>query len=171
VALYDRMGLYALVTIGLTLLMGYAGQISLGQGAFLIGAYTSAILTVGIDPDTRLVDAGAGVSPVLAVLAAPVVAAVLAAVIGVPLLRLHGHYLAFATLALHLIAFSVLSAWDRFTGGQYGISVTKPHRVRSRPPWPAACSRRVGRGRGRAAPRDQSRPLAGRARVAGDRHR
>ena len=127
VALYDRMGLYALVTIGLTLLMGYAGQISLGQGAFfLIGAYTSAILTVGIDPDTRLVDPGAGVSPVLAVLAAPVVAAVLAAVIGVPLLRLHGHYLAFATLALHLIAFSVLSAWDRFTGGQYGISVTKP---------------------------------------------
>jgi branched-chain amino acid transport system permease protein len=60
------------------------------------------------------------------VLAAPVVAAVLAAVIGVPLLRLRGHYLAFATLALHLIAFSVLSAWDRFTGGQYGISVTKP---------------------------------------------
>ena len=127
VALYDRMGLYALVTIGLTLLMGYAGQISLGQGAFfLIGAYTSAILTVGIDPDTRFVDPGAGVSPVLAVLAAPVVAAVLAAVIGVPLLRLHGHYLAFATLALHLIAFSVLSAWDRFTGGQYGITVTKP---------------------------------------------
>ena len=127
VALYDRMGLYALVTIGLTLLMGYAGQISLGQGAFfLIGAYTSAILTVGLDPDTRLVDASAGISPVLAVLAAPVVAATLAAVIGVPLLRLHGHYLAFATLALHLIAFSVLSAWDRFTGGQYGISVTKP---------------------------------------------
>jgi branched-chain amino acid transport system permease protein len=63
---------------------------------------------------------------VLAVLAATVVAAVLAALIGVPLLRLHGHYLAFATLALHLIAFSVLSAWDRFTGGQYGISVTRP---------------------------------------------
>jgi branched-chain amino acid transport system permease protein len=51
VSLYDRMGLYALVTIGLTLLMGYAGQISLGQGAFfLIGAYTSALLTVGLDP-------------------------------------------------------------------------------------------------------------------------
>ena len=91
VALYDRMGLYALVTIGLTLLMGYAGQISLGQGAFfLVGAYTSAILTVGIDPDSRFVDPGAGVSPILAVLAAPVVAAALAALIGVPLLRLHG---------------------------------------------------------------------------------
>ena len=66
------------------------------------------------------------IKAVAAAPAAPVVAATLAAVIGVPLLRLHGHYLAFATLALHLIAFSVLSAWDRFTGGQYGISVTKP---------------------------------------------
>ena len=45
VTLYDRMGLYALAAIGLTLLMGFAGQISLGQGAFfLIGGYTSAIL-------------------------------------------------------------------------------------------------------------------------------
>ena len=84
------------------------------------------MLTVGIDPYARLVDPGAGVSPVLAVVAAPVVAAVLAAVIGVPRLRLHGHYLAFARFALHLIPFSVPSAWHRFTGGQYGISVTKP---------------------------------------------
>jgi len=125
--LYDRMGLYALVTIGLTLLTGFAGQISLGQGAFfLIGAYTSAILTVGIDPATRVVDPDAGISPLLAVLAAPVVTAAVAALLGVPLLRLRGHYLAFATLALHLIAFSLLYAQDRFSGGQYGIPVTKP---------------------------------------------
>ena len=130
VGLYDRMGLYALVAIGLTLLMGFAGQISLGQGAFfLIGAYTSAILTVGLDPAQRVVDPEAGISPVLAVLAAPVVTAAIAAVIGLPLLRLRGHYLAFATLSLHLIAFSLLYAWDRFTGGQYGISVTKPLEV------------------------------------------
>jgi branched-chain amino acid transport system permease protein len=130
VSLYDRMGLYALVAVGLTLLMGFAGQISLGQGAFfLIGAYTSAILTVGIDPARRIVDPEAGISPVLAVLAAPVVAAAVAAVLGLPLLRLRGHYLAFATLSLHLIAFSLLYAWDRFTGGQYGISVTKPLEV------------------------------------------
>jgi len=130
VSLYDRMGLYALVAVGLTLLMGFAGQISLGQGAFfLIGAYTSAILTVGIDPARRIVDPEAGISPVLAVLAAPVVTAAIAAVIGLPLLRLRGHYLAFATLSLHLIAFSLLYAWDRFTGGQYGISVTKPLEV------------------------------------------
>jgi len=126
VTLYDRMGLYALAAIGLTLLMGFAGQISLGQGAFfLIGGYTSAILTVGIDPATRGVDPDAGISPVIAVLAAPVVTAALAAAIGVPVLRLRGHYLAFATLALHLIAFSVLYAWDRFSGGQYGIAVTQ----------------------------------------------
>jgi branched-chain amino acid transport system permease protein len=126
VTLYDRMGLYALAAIGLTLLMGFAGQISLGQGAFfLIGGYTSAILTVGIDPAKRFVDPDAGISPLLAVLAAPVVAAAIAAVIGIPVLRLRGHYLAFATLALHLIAFSLLYAWDRFSGGQYGISVTQ----------------------------------------------
>ena len=59
VGLYDRMGLYALVAIGLTLLMGFAGQVSLGQGGFfLIGAYTSGLLTVGLDPDTRLIDPG-----------------------------------------------------------------------------------------------------------------
>jgi branched-chain amino acid transport system permease protein len=133
VSLYDRMGLYALAAVGLTLLMGFAGQVSLGQGAFfLIGAYTSAILTVGIDPAHRLVDPEAGISPLLAVLAAPVVAALVAAVIGGPLLRLRGHYLAFATLALHLIAFSLLYAWDRFSGGQYGITVAKPLEIAGR---------------------------------------
>ncbi len=128
--LYDRMGLYTLVTIGLTLLMGFAGQVSLGQGAFfLIGAYTAGLLTVGLDPDTRLVDPGAGIAPLAALLAAPIVTAVVAAAIGVPLLRLRGHYLAFATLAFHLIMASLLYAQDRFTGGQYGVTVAKPLEV------------------------------------------
>ena len=44
--------------------MGFAGQVSLGQGGFfLIGAYTSGLLTVGLDPDTRLVDPDAGIDP------------------------------------------------------------------------------------------------------------
>ena len=55
--------------------------------------------------------------------------AVVAAVIGVPLLRLRGHYLAFATLAFHLIMLSLLYAQDRFTGGQYGVTVVKPLEV------------------------------------------
>ena len=124
VGLYDRMGLYALVAIGLTLLMGFAGQVSLGQGGFfLIGAYTSGLLTVGLDPDRRLVDPEAGIDPLLAVAAAPFVSAAVALVIGVPLMRLRGHYLAFATLAFALIAWSLLYAQDRFTGGQYGVNV------------------------------------------------
>jgi branched-chain amino acid transport system permease protein len=126
VGLYDRMGLYALVAIGLTLLMGFAGQVSLGQGGFfLIGAYTSGLLTVGLDPDTRLVDPDAGIDPLLAVAIAPLVSAAVALVIGVPLMRLRGHYLAFATLAFALIAWSLLYAQDRFTGGQYGVTVAK----------------------------------------------
>jgi branched-chain amino acid transport system permease protein len=125
--LYDRMGLYALVAIGLTLLMGFAGQVSLGQGGFfLIGAYTSGLLTVGLDPDTRLVDPSAGIDPLLALACAPLVSAAVALVIGVPLMRLRGHYLAFATLAFALIAWSLVYAQDRFTGGQYGVTVTKP---------------------------------------------
>ena len=124
--LYDRMGLYTLVTIGLTLLTGFAGQISLGQGAFfLIGGYTSAVLTVGIDPDTRFVDPERRHRP------AP---------------RRPGcarphrdrccdrRAAAPATWPLpgirdprpHLIAYGLLYAQDRFTGGQYGIAVAKP---------------------------------------------
>jgi branched-chain amino acid transport system permease protein len=126
VGLYDRMGLYAFVAIGLTLLMGFAGQVSLGQGGFfLIGAYTSGLLTVGLEPDTRLVDPDAGIDPLLAVAIAPLVSAAVALVIGVPLMRLRGHYLAFATLAFALIAWSLLYAQDRFTGGQYGVTVAK----------------------------------------------
>ena len=126
VGLYDRMGLYALVAIGLTLLMGFAGQVSLGQGGFfLIGAYTSGLLTVGLDPDKRLVDLEAGIDPLLALTVAPLVSAAVAVVIGIPLMRLRGHYLAFATLAFALIAWSALYAQDRFTGGQYGVTVSK----------------------------------------------
>ena len=59
--------------------------------------------------------------------AAPVVTALIAAVIGVPLLRLRGHYLAFATLALHLILLAFLFAQSRFTGGQDpGLGVLEP---------------------------------------------
>jgi branched-chain amino acid transport system permease protein len=130
-SLYTLMGLYAIVAIGLSLLIGFAGQISLGQGAFYaLGAYTAGILTVGVDPDDRLVNPDAGIDPALAVLAAPVLTGLVAAVIGVPLLRLRGHYLAFATLALHLILLAVIFAQSRFTGGQDpGLAVIEPLEV------------------------------------------
>jgi len=131
IPIYMNMGLAALVAIGLSLLMGFAGQISLGQGAFYaLGAYTAAILTVGLDPDERLIDPEAGIAPWAAVLVAPLLTALVAAVVGVPLLRLRGHYLAFATLALHLILIAALFAEDRFTGGQDpGLIIAKPLEV------------------------------------------
>jgi branched-chain amino acid transport system permease protein len=130
-SLYTLMGLYAIVAVGLSLLIGFAGQISLGQGAFYaLGAYTAGILTVGLDPDERLLDPAAGIDPALAVIAAPVLTGLVAAVIGVPLLRLRGHYLAFATLALHLILLAGLFAQSRFTGGQDpGLAVIEPLEV------------------------------------------
>jgi branched-chain amino acid transport system permease protein len=132
--MYTRMGLAAIVAVGLSLLMGFAGQISLGQGAFYaLGAYTTGILSVGIDPDERLVNPEAGWDPLLALAAAPVLTGVVAAVVGVPLLRLRGHYLAFATLALHLILLAALFAEDRFTGGQDpGLVGIPPLEIRGR---------------------------------------
>ena len=111
---YVLLGLYAMTAIGLSLLMGYAGQVSLGQAAFLaIGAYTAAIL------------AGHGVPAIVALLAAPVLAAAVAAVVGVPILRLRGHYLAFATLAFQLIVLSVIANVS-FLGGGLGLTGVPP---------------------------------------------
>jgi len=93
---------YTLVTLGLCLLMGYAGQVSLGHGGFFaIGGYTSAVLST----------AGAGVigfAPWLSLPAAVVLTAGVALVIGVPVLRLRGHYLAMATLAFGVIVSRVI---------------------------------------------------------------
>lgn len=107
--IYILAGLAAMVTVGLSLLMGQAGQISLGQASFYaIGAYTAGLLSVH------------GTAPVLGLLAAPVVAAAFAAVVGIGVLRLRGHYLAFATLAMQLILLSVL-AQSTWAGGAIGL--------------------------------------------------
>ncbi|MBF8194194.1 branched-chain amino acid ABC transporter permease [Nonomuraea sp. K274] len=108
-AVYILLGLAAMVTVGVSLLMGYAGQVSLGQGAFYaIGAYTAALLALN------------GAPPLAGLIAAPLVAAVSALVIGTPLLRLRGHHLAFATLAMQLILLSLAGQLE-FTGGDIGL--------------------------------------------------
>ena len=93
---------YTLVTLGLCLLMGYAGQVSLGHaGFFAIGGYTASVLST----------AGAaviGFAPWMSLPAGVAVAAVVALVIGVPVLRLRGHYLAMATLAFGFIVSRVI---------------------------------------------------------------
>jgi len=86
------MGMYAMLVIGLNLVLGNAGQISLGQGAFFgIGAYTYAILTKDNFPFW------------FAYLASPALAAIAGFVVGYIALRLRGHYFAMATLAFALI--------------------------------------------------------------------
>lgn len=109
---YITIGLAVMVTVGLTMMVGFAGQISLGQGAFyLVGAYTAGLLVIH------------GVPTVLALVLAPVATALVAAIVGVPLLRLQGNYLAFATLALHLMALSIVVAQSGLTGGEIGLQV------------------------------------------------
>ncbi|KUL27807.1 branched-chain amino acid ABC transporter permease [Actinoplanes awajinensis] len=106
---YILLGLSAMAVVGLSLLMGYAGQVSLGQASFTaIGAYTAGLLAVH------------GAPTLLGLLAAPLVAALAAGLVGVPILRLRGHQLAFATLALQLILLSVLGDAD-WAGGAVGL--------------------------------------------------
>lgn len=114
--LYDvavLVGLNAIVCIGLNLLIGYAGQISLGHaGFFALGGYGSAILA-----------ARYGWPPLAALPAAVAGVALLAWLIGRPILRLRGHYLAMATLGMGVIISIVLTTEDRLTGGPDGMSV------------------------------------------------
>ena len=105
-------GIYCLITIGLSLLMGYAGQISIGHAAFYgIGAYASAILT-----------ARYGLNPWTCMLAGMAVAAVVALLVGAPSLKLKGHYLAMATLAFGIIVYIIFNEETEWTGGPDGMS-------------------------------------------------
>ena len=107
------VGLNAIVCVGLNLLVGYAGQISLGHAGFFgFGAYASAILS------SRY-----GWPPLTAMLGATIAVAALAFVVGRPILRLKGHYLAMATLGLGVIIYMVIATEDKLTGGPDGMSV------------------------------------------------
>lgn len=107
------VGIYAILTMGFNLLYGYTGQISLGQQAFFaIGAYVFSLLQVK-----------AHWSPPWAFVSSLGLCAVLALLIGIPLLRLRTHYLAMATLAFGLVFYGVAIRWIDFTGGSTGIAV------------------------------------------------
>lgn len=104
-------GIYVIVAIGLGLLMGYAGQISLGQAAFYgLGAYTTAVLTTTY-----------GLSPWLSLVFSLLIPALLAFVMGFTMSRLSGYYLAMATLALGMIVHSLLVEWRDVTKGATGF--------------------------------------------------
>jgi branched-chain amino acid transport system permease protein len=109
----NTIGIAAIAAIGLNILVGYTGQISLGHGAFFgVGAYAAAILA------TRL-----GVGFYFAIPAAGIITALVGMVFGIPSGRLKGLYLTIATLAGQFIIEYVLVHWDSLTKGTMGITI------------------------------------------------
>lgn len=124
-SLLTKAAAWTIVAIGLNILTGYNGQISLGHGAFVtIGAYTAAILT---DSKEHLSVIDQVPWPFWsAIIMGGVVAAASGFAVGVPALRLSGPYLAVATLGLVLALPSVLTKYKGLTGGRLGIRVPQP---------------------------------------------
>jgi branched-chain amino acid transport system permease protein len=114
---FTQVYIYAIALLGLNMLTGYNGQISLGHGAFYaIGAYTGAIMMDqwGIDYGWTL--------PVAAV-----TCFVAGFLFGLPALRLEGLYLALATFSLALAAPQILKYFEHWTGGSMGLVLSKPN--------------------------------------------
>jgi len=111
--LISTWAVLTIAAIGLNLTLGYAGQISLAQGAFVgIGAYTVALLTP------------AGVPFFVAFMAAGLLCFAIGWILGYPALRVQHHYLAFVTLAFTTLVFLVLRNEEWLTNGIYGITGT-----------------------------------------------
>src|SRR5438477_4895193 len=108
----SRVGIAVIAALGLNILTGFTGQISLGNAAFLsVGAYTTAWL------------AGKGVPFIVAMYVSGLVSALVGMVFGIPSLRLKGLYLAIATLAAHFIVEFTVVHWESVTGGVNGTSI------------------------------------------------
>ncbi len=107
---------YAVAALGLNLLVGYSGQISLGHGAFFaLGAYATAILV-----------AKAGWPHLATLPVAAAVCFVAGFAVGIPALRLHGPYLALVTLGLAVAMPQLIKRFDGLTGGTQGLSAPPP---------------------------------------------
>ncbi|MEM9623102.1 MAG: branched-chain amino acid ABC transporter permease [Pseudomonadota bacterium] len=112
---FSLVFIYAIAGLGLMLLVGYTGLVSLGHAAFLaIGAYTHAYLL------------NLGVPLPVAMLSAALFSAMIGGLVGIPALRMTGIYLAVATLAFAVIVEQVLVNWESVTGGFRGMAVPRP---------------------------------------------
>ena len=113
-SILNEMGIATIGALGLNLLTGYTGQISLGHGAFLaIGAYTTALLTGKL-----------GIPFFLSLALSGLMAATLGMIVGIPSLRLKGLYLALGTLAFGFIVEYIIFHWD-LTQGDMGMAVKR----------------------------------------------
>lgn len=109
------IGINAIAVVGLNLLIGYAGQISLGHAGFYgIGAYAVGVLPAHL-----------GVPSWLAFLLGVSLVALLAFAVGRPILQLKGHYLAVATLGMGILIFMILTNESQWTGGPDGMPVSR----------------------------------------------
>lgn len=103
--------IYTIAAMGLNLTLGYAGQISLAQAAFIgIGAYVSALMTLS------------GWHWLATIPCAVALSFLIGLAVGFPALRVKGHFLAFVTLAFSAIAVLVLRNEEWLTGGVYGLA-------------------------------------------------
>src|SRR4051794_20059627 len=111
------VGIYLIALLGLNILTGYTGQISLGHGAFMgIGAYVTTILVVDH-----------GWNDLLTIPLAGVVAGVIGLLFGLPATRFAGPYLALATFAIPLAFIGLLKRFPHFTGGTLGKQLPSIH--------------------------------------------
>ena len=131
---FTFVGIYFIALLGLNVLTGYSGQISLGHGAFKgVGAYTAAVLSVGrpglelanLDPPGWL-PLGDGMRPIFTIPIAALVAGLIGYAFGVPALRLAGVSLALATFAVAVSLPSVAKRFDDVTGGGGGLVLNLP---------------------------------------------
>src|SRR6266480_765385 len=107
----QTIALYTIAAIGLNVLVGYQGQVSLGHGAlFAFGAYASALLSTG-----------ARVPVWIAMVLAAAIAGLAGYLVALPTLRARGHYLAMVTIALAIVTFVVAQTWIAVTNGPTGI--------------------------------------------------
>ncbi len=112
--LLSLLAIYALVSLGLNLLMGYTGQIAAGHAGFLaIGAYVTAIFTANF----------AWLPCPVTLLLAGTISGLIGFLLGIPILRLKGFYIAMATLAFGVVVSEIILQWSAVTGGDDGFSV------------------------------------------------
>ena len=114
-SLAARVGIYFIAVVGLNVLTGYTGQISIGHGAFMaVGGYTTAVMSR--DHHTSLI---------LTMLLALAICFVLGLLVGLPALRLSGVYLALATFALAVSVPQLPLKWSKFLGGRDGVQTSR----------------------------------------------
>jgi branched-chain amino acid transport system permease protein len=116
--LLSLLAIYALVALGLNLLMGYTGQIAAGHAGFLaLGAYFTAIIGENLQWMP---------CPVILLLAG-IFSGAIGFLLGIPILRLKGFYIAMATLAFGVVVSEIILQWSSLTGGDDGFSVPTAH--------------------------------------------